>query len=375
MQKFGNILKALRLMIATLVFYALVCSLNSCDTCDSPSGGTGETKLEDRIFFTSFPINSVIPIIYSVANDGRSVSQHFSNATLFSSPSSNGKIAFLRYDKELGKNTIILASLDKSDSIEVDRDNKDYSIAQPILSPDGNKIAFNGGNKRLYLWVMRADGSSYIDKVSSNLFDNSLPSFSYDGKMLSYMESSKDSKSIVFKVVDSEKPDVTVYQHSLLASAANSSAELEIEWTSDNKNFSVFIEQGDTNRLIMFDFDKVQSFDFGNIGANSASLSPNGKFIVFTATNRSVWVRTTDEIAPIYSQLSESENNSNSLYYKWNYNGTKISFSKFYFDDGFGIASTLNLLKFSIINNIVFPDRFDIIGNNSYKGFWGRTKK
>lgn len=362
--------------LAVLAFLQVVCSLTSCNTCDPLEGGSGNTGYEDRVFFTSFPLNSLVPSIYSLNSKGKDIRLHASNGTLFSAPSEDGKIAFLRYDSKKGKNVIMLSKLDKADSMRIDEDNPDYSVAEPILSPDGNKIAFNGGNKRLFIWVNTSSGASYIDKVSNDMYDNTMASFSPDASKIAFFEGSKDDGTLKLKILNSEMPDITIFERSFEDVNKETALGLEIFWSADSRKVSFLLSEDSTQKLLVLELGGGETyFVLDPFNSESCAPSPDLSYLIFTNAEGEVWGRNINSSEVKYSPISGEDHSSFNLFYLWNILGHKLIFNKFYKDDGFSNISTLYLVDVQINNDLMEIKNQTILSNNAYKGFWGRKLK
>ncbi len=371
MQQSNKILQIFKISILALFVAATFSSLTGCNTCDSPLG-TGSNNFEDRLFFSLYPLNSFTPAIYSINSSGRNFELLAENAILFSAPSRDGRIVFLRFDQTLGKNIIYLKNLlGTADSMLIDQDNNEYNVAQPILSPDGKKIAFNGGRKQLFLWVSKSDGSSYIDKISTELFENTMPAFSPNGDMLAFFESSKVDNLLKFKIISTAAPDLAIVEKSFPDFIKENVQGLDINWNLAGDKASFLLTDEDKNIFEVVGISQEdQQYDLSQFSPVSGAVSPDFNFLIFTDSVGQVWIKYLSDDK--YSILFDNDNASQDYYYKWNINGDKIIFNKFFSEDGFGNLSTLILAEIQNINGTVTVKKQIVLGNNAYKGFWGR---
>ncbi len=357
-------------LIAILLL--ILSSLTSCNNCGTESsGGTGTAS--NRIYFTSFPFNSVVPSVYSVSSIGRDARLHSANATIFSAPSKDGKLALLRYDTERKRNALVLIRTDGPDSLLIDEDNSDYSVAMPILSPDGRKIVFNGGNSRLYVWVQHNDGSSYIEKITSDLYENTLPSFSPDGRRIAFFEGNSNSKSLRLKVLDADSPDIILFDKRYDGALPNQTPNSRIDWTNTNSTVGFLLKYDLDERYIVLDLTgSERAIEFGDLGALYATLSPDSRFVAFTARNGQIWGANLSGETK-YSVITSNDDNSVNLFQEWNDSANKLIFSKFYQEEGFGTYSTIFVVELNERNGLLEVSSEKIINNNAYKGFWSRS--
>ena len=80
------------------LIFGLFMLINSCDVCNtsSPDGGNSSEK----IYYTAISANNTTPDIYSVNKNGTGISKLISDGIVFSSPSNDLKICFLRKNDE-----------------------------------------------------------------------------------------------------------------------------------------------------------------------------------------------------------------------------------------------------------------------------------
>lgn len=369
-----NVLNILKICFWVLLV-SFFSSLTSCNTCDSGDGGSGNDP-NNVLYFTAFPLNSLVPSIYSAESSGRLIANLSANGSLFSAPAGKTnikRIAYLRYDNNLQKNLIIIKNIDGSDSAVVDRDNNQYGVAFPVLSPDANKIAFYGGNGKLYLWVRDPfNGSSYIEKLTGQNYPGTLPAFSPDSKMLAFYEGDPSSGSFSLKIIDSEMPDVVINQVDYSNSSLIAKNENAPEWSFDSRKICFPVKSDDIEKLIIYSLNSSsEEIKFGNLGVRYAVLSPDAKHLMFASKDGSLWLRTLDS-DPKYKQLIDSEGLFSISNASWSPSGNKILFSKYYPEDGNFTFSTIFTAELVNDGNSTNLKNIKLISNNAYKAYWGR---
>ncbi len=104
------------------------------------------------------------------------------------------------------------------------------SGSQPVLSPDGKKIAFikfAADVKSSSLWVMNLDGSETRQITDASKGYAAAPQWSPDGTKLIFQLSRKDKKDADIYVIDENGDNLIQYTN-------NKSADITPYWTEDN---------------------------------------------------------------------------------------------------------------------------------------------
>lgn len=351
------------------VILGLFCSLTACDTCDS-SGSGGDGNADNIIYVTAFPLNGLTPTVFTVDMDDYTTTPLISNATIYSPPSADGKIAFLRYDAADNSNSIWLMRTDRSDSILVFTDNSDYSAAYPVLSPNGNKIAFYGGDNLLLLWTQ---GSGWIERLSHKAIAGTLATFSPDGQKLAFLESDKSYGTVSLKIVSVDNTDLVLKKISFDSATVRSGAEISPQWDNSSNMVAVTLTIKGVDCVYILNDQKADTLAIPELGIRSASLSPNGNMLCFTASNGSLWIRDLTSNTPAYYKVAEYDQSEFNLYADWNYSGSRLIYGKFYSDVAGASQSNLFAVDISKADGIKAVNR-TIVTTNVYKGFWGKRK-
>lgn len=348
--------------------------LSSCDTCEYQNGGNSGEDINNRIFFTAYPVSGLTPSVYSCNPDGSGRKLVIKNATIYSAPSADGKIAVLQFDSTEAKNMIYMYNSDGTNGLYIDEDNLDYGVALPNLSPNGNKIAFFGGNSRLYLWVLDLKtGGSFINKISNLLYDKSLSQFSPNGKYLAFFEKNAGN-GVVFKVIETETPDVIVFSI-IIDGLLNSKTETSASWDIYSNKVSFCANESGNDIIYIIDLNSggIIKKDMNITGAKSSVISPDGNFVVFTDNDGGMWAASSvdDQNTELLEDAAEGETN---IFPEWSQDGKYIMFNKFFSDNADFSFSTLKCFEIEKTNNKLTSKKQYIVGNNAYRAYWKRNK-
>lgn len=370
LKKYNDTIILSYISVALLLFIFLV-FLVSCDTCGTDnSGGDGNKEL--RIFFTAVPVNGTIPSVFSINPEGNDLKEIISNAIIYSPPSDNGKIAFLR--KENGVNSLYLSDLTGQNEKLIERDNNQFQISFPVLSSDGGKIAFYGSDSELYIY--RPSNFS-IERIASDFIGSSIPSFSPDSKKLAFF-TQNSSNEFTVNIIDADNPEV-VYLSKVYSGVINGEYYSSIQWQNDGE-------------LVIFSYFDLNNNEFlVNLALSGASqdgelkfqkdlpgilmpdISYNSELFCFISKDGELLTRNLSGEAN-FSTLAKSDDDFQFAYPDWNEDDNYILVNKVYSGDNFVNSNYSDILVMKISQNgtIAFADRTFLISNNSFRGFWKR---
>lgn len=366
---FDSSLKILRVGMLLLPAVCLLL-VSSCDTCVQNSGD-GKDK-ENTIYFTSLPVNGVLPNIYEIDDKGGGMKGIISNAIMFSSPSSNGRIAFVRKDTSTGFNSLYAANIDGSNISLVASDNDIFSITYPVISPDGKKVVFNGGNRKLF--INDPIGSGIFNQISNKMASGCIPVFSHDSKYMAFFEGD-ESAGLTLKVIDAVNVDVvtTVYSLSLKDMETIENGELKADWALNSNILAFSMKKGsdDIVHIIEVGNNVARTLPIPNaeIGGNQPALSPKGDFLAVSGRDGNIWVIfiATDDLK--FSKITSADGFETNTSARWSHSGNGIIYnSATVFDSG--IYSTLISAELRFEITLARLHKAYVLSNNSYKGFW-----
>lgn len=353
--------------LTLLIFYGC----NLCPT--SPSGDSSNQK--NYIYSTLIPINSNEPIITKISTSNLSFSEIAKNGYIFSSPAINGNFAFIRVDTIDNKKILMLGNIFSNTFQILEKENKDFSIFNPIISNQGDKIAFLGGSGQFYIWVLNTStNASYIDKISNKVFDNSLPVFSPNGEKIVFLEKETDN-SFTLKIIEASKPDNLIFSQTFDSEKIQEGIDNFISYTTDFNKIA-FVSHNDTNDVIRtLDNNTHEIKEIyvkrENFGIKIAKISPDGKFIVAATNDGNLWSISLLTEQPLFSKLSNVSPCNNFLYFDWNSDGTKILAQSYNCNDDINKGSTLYVINLISDGDLLVAKDISLYCNNIQRAFWG----
>jgi Tol biopolymer transport system component len=341
---------------------------SSCDTCNNT--GPEGVNINEKIYYTAISANNPIPDIYSINKDGTSVTKLISNGIVFSSPSNNSQVCFLRKGTD-GSGELYLFDIEKSTYQLIAKENNLFEIAFPVLSSDGSKIAFNAGSNKLLVYKNIAN--PIFNQISGKLLSGSIPSFSPDSKKLAYYEKVTD-QSFSVKIIDADNTDIIsiLFSKELNGIIMSEEGNASINWSKDSKSiiFSVQIESNSILYIYNIETGNEVKFNFNSseFSINQPAISPDSKFAVFSNNDGNIWIiNLNDELR--YSQITKNTAGNKCLNPQWSDDGNTICYNLFS-DFSNGLYSNLMLAEVEFNGNFAQPKLIMILSNYVYKGFW-----
>lgn len=373
----NNVLKiSKRLISGHLTVFLILPSIiifSSCNFCpNNPSDGISSGN---ELYFSLAPINSNLPIIIQIDVNSFYYNQLADNGYLYSAPSQNGNFAFIRINTTDNKKILMLGNVFSKSIQQLQQEAKNISIYYPILSPKGDKIVFQGGSNQLFLWVNDiANQSSFIDKISSAVVENSIPCFSDDGSKLAFFEISSDS-NLVLKIIDSDKPDNIINSFTFPNEKLLSNIENYITLATKNQTL-FFVTQNDSSyffRTININSSIIHNsiINKNNFEVKIAKISPNGDYVIFSTSNGNLWSINLTTSEPLYNKLTNVNACEKYIYFNWNKEGTKIVAQKIKCNSPSNVYSDAVVFELSSQNNILSVNNSYMVSNNVITAFWG----
>ena len=335
------------------------------DPCSGSGSGAGGSKGD--IYFTARPINGEIPSVFRISPKGSGLMQLIENGSIYSPPSENGLLAFLR-DDPVGNDSIIVAGINGDNPRTVINSLLVGTIiSTPIISPNGKLIAFTGGNNEL--WTVTISGSS-ADRPTSVLAGNTLPAFSPDGSMLAFFESNTEKNKLILRVIETENIRNEVYRREIDILQDALIAPPSIDWSGDNSSVAFGITTEKSGVIYLDDIigKTYEEFLLDNLGPINPDLSPTVKNRVsFSSRNGDIWSMKLENGDPDFRLLTERDSTESNLYPQWSANGEMILYnSRFILDNEYN-GATLILIRLDEDDKTVSQM---VIGNNVIRGYW-----
>jgi Tol biopolymer transport system component len=363
------------IFLYTLVIFLALLSA-ACDTCTGIEG-KGTTP-DEEIYFSATPINGEMPNIYRTDVQGSYVESVIINGMTFSSPSNNGKIAFIRKNVD-GKNSLFVANYDGSDSRLIISDNDIFNVSYPILSPNGRYIAFNAGNSRIYYYDVSAVSPTF-NQITGKLTNGSVPVFSNDSKFLAFIEGDGSQVPYTLKVIDASSTDVVNVRYSKLLGNVvfPESNDISLNWSADSKQLVYTLLNAGNDDINIVDIetgtDRIITVPNSEIGGNQAVISPKSDFLAVSGRDGNIWlifIATNDLRFSNITRTDGFERNHNP---KWSVDGSKIIYSSSTQLDS-DIFSTLICTQLQFEVTLARVEKSFILSSNAFKGFWNNLIK
>lgn len=275
----------LKSALILLVLLQLVCL--GCDYCETPVNGSG-TNPQEKIYFSVAISNNEIGSIYRCEVDGSRITQLVSNALFYSAPSKDGTIAFLRIS-ENNINSLWTVSHDGKNEELLEVATQQYGISNPIISPNGDLIAFYGGNNRLFIYDLI---NSVVNFFPNSIVESSIPSFSPNGEYLAYLENINGVLNLVVKFTSDF--NIEVLRKEFINKSMKTNIFQRISWTQNSEVISFSLENEQNDFIILQDIKSGATREIeindNELGAFDPEISSEGDYVIFTANNGALWV-------------------------------------------------------------------------------------
>lgn len=360
-----NIYKNYKLLflLITLIINA---GCNNCDCIDNNTPGVSY----NNIYFTAKTLND--NLWYSFLYEDNNYTKIASNSELFSTTSNNEKIAVLVHEKNT-KSLVLRDLFGDTIGKEIAKSNI-KNFGYPVLSSTGNQVLYNI-DRDLYLWNYNSKtDAAYLELLTSSFAsNNTLPSFSYDGKYIAFIEADNNNKSLL-KVAASSATDNIIFSKDI---EVPQTRVTEIQWMP-NRNAFYFI----MNDTAVYYYDLVEGeelISFGNttnLGVVYLDISSNKRYAVFVNLKNELWIK--DIASNGFYKILSNEENSILRNPKLNYDSSKLILL---YDDAANTVELKNktgnlyLLDLYFQNNIPKVINSTLIFNNVSTAYWGRYTK
>ena len=358
-------------LVISLAFFSV-----ACEPCTGIKGNG--TTPEEEIYYSATPINGEMPNIYRTDAEGSYIESVIINGIAFSSPSNNGRIAFIRKNDD-GRNNLFIADYDGRNSRLIISDNDIFNVSYPVLSPNGRYIAFNAGNSRIYYYDVSAVSPTF-NQITGKLANGSVPVFSNDSKYLAFIEGDGSQVPYTLKVIDASGTDVVNVRYSKLLGNAvfPENNDISLNWSADSKQIIFTLLNSNNDEINIVDIetgtDRVISVPNTEIGGNQATLSPKSDFIAVSGRDGNIWLIfiATNDLR--FSNITRTDGFERNHSPKWSVDGNKIIYSSSTQLDT-DIFSTLICTQLQFEVTLARVVKSFILSSNSFKGFWNNLAK
>jgi Tol biopolymer transport system component len=350
------------MMLLVLVLWALLI-LFGCDTCRYDEVYYGQPG---DIFFTALPVNSTEPSIFQITLDNKNPQEIIKNGILYSAPSRNGLMVFIRNYPQ-GSQDVILCNINGSGQRAIASSYIWQSRNSAIISSNGNNIAIVANENEL--WLVRNETRFY--KLSNSFCKGTLPSFSPDGTKIAFFEG-KDIYSAVGLAVyyaDADPP-VELNRKPLNGQLIEVFGEPTIVWSEDGQYLIYPLEtenEPDYLYIVSYNGSSEKTYEFGTTGCAYAIPNKDLTKVYLTGKDGILWSFSFGELGQRYKAVSQSFGSSFNVFQNLSNDGKNIIYTRYYRDDLNIFRGTLELV--SLTDDTPHPK---ILGSNVYRAFWFR---
>ncbi|MGQ9818653.1 MAG: TolB family protein [Candidatus Kapaibacteriales bacterium] len=344
--------------------FALILLLFGCDPCNYEQVNVIS---EGDVYFSALPANSSTPSIFQIDLTTNTTNEIVKNGILYSPPSLDKKIVFIRNNLSGGQD-VILSNIDGTKQRVIASGFSWNSREFAIISSNGKSIAIGADTKEL--WLFRNEIKAF--RLSSNLCPGTIPAFSPDGSKIAFYEGTDlySPMNITTYFVDTESP-VFLGTFPLDGTAIELYGDVSLSWSSDSR-FIFFprysLINGDVLHILSYDFKTQRSFVVTVSGCFYAIPSSDFHYAFLTGRDGILWRRDlTDTIYPKVKVIAPSYGVSYNIYPQLSPDETKIIYTRYYRDEKVPFRGILELAN---LNDSSRGPK--ILVNNVFRGFWNR---
>lgn len=358
----GTSRKARSLFPRVLVSITLL--LIACDPCNYDQVNPIP---EGDIYFSALPANSSTPSIFQIQLSSNVTHEIVKNGILYSSPSVDKKIVFIRNNINGGQD-IILSKIDGSNQRIIAGSFSWNSREFAIISSNGRNIAIGANNKEL--WIIRDETKSY--RLTSNLCPNTIAAFSPDGSKIAFFEGNDiySLMKISIYLVENDPP-VLLGTRELEGTTIELYGEISPTWSSDSRFIffpRYFLNRGDVLYILSYDLKVQRTYVVTISGCFYALPSSDLHYAYLTGRDGILWRRDiTDTILPRVKVVSPSYGVSYNVFADLSPDERKILYTRYYRDEKVPFRGTLELAN--LTDSVIRPT---MLVNNVFRGFWNK---
>ncbi len=292
----------------TLLFFEILIWVLIPGCCDPCSGtGSGDNIANGSIYFTAAPLNSDTRSIFKIEPDGREFNEVLPNSIIYSPPSANGLILFMR-GSQTADDTLFIRNLKNGEEFNLEEGVLE-DISYPVLANSGQKVAFVKGGTELSFIDEPMQAVINERRVTDNLLRESLPVFSPDGNWLAYVEErywNPELRLTFYNTVSKQSE----YHRLLGKTKKDLSGELTLDWSEDSREVVFSITTDSTSVIHIYDFrdDKDRTFRVDKLGAFQPDIAPlQYNRVAFTSRDGEIWIMKPDTNNPELKKLTTKE--------------------------------------------------------------------
>lgn len=265
-------------------FALLLLLLCGCENCPT----SNEDLAQNTIFFNTKALNSEKSKIFSISSNSNNL-KFRGNGKIFSAPSAANNIAVL----EEGENNfkeLFLKNIKSGDKTLLLKESATIKIDKPVISPKSDFIAYQGGERQLFIFPFK-EQISYL--ISNDFLTNSIPSFSPNGEYLAFFEKQDESERVKLKVLKAKNNIEVVLDYIFEYGLPDYSGNFVPNWSADSK--SIFFSMEIHSELFTLNYvnleeKKLSSIPVDFVGVINPAVSSDKELVAFTGIDGNIYL-------------------------------------------------------------------------------------
>lgn len=271
-------------IFGVMLFVAILGGCNFCP--NNPDNSNYQDEL--LISYNSQSGKSIL-VLSNINNF--SFQEIISDISVHSSLADNGDFCYIQKNYKNYSSALFMGNVFSKTQKLLEIENQIFLIINPVISPKSNAIAFSGGKGQLYIWISNpTTKATYIDKITNNFLEKSIPVFTNNGKYLCFLEQSPNELKL--SVVDIQKPDEVILEHIFHGQTQIFGQDTRLSITDMNKVF--FIANDENNfflNLIDINANKATKYALPKnaLQITTGEISRDGKTALLISNDGVIW--------------------------------------------------------------------------------------
>lgn len=301
-----------------IILFGIPLILSLLEGCNLCPNNPDDSSFQDELLI-SYNSQSGKKILVLSDINNLSFREILSDVSANSAVAENGDFCFIQKNYKDMYSALFMGNVFSKNTKILEIENPIFSIFNPVISPKSNAIAFSGGKNQLYIWINNPQTkTTYIDKVTNNFFERSLPIFTNDGKYLCFL--TQTPNELTLSVIDIQKPDEIVQEHKFYRQTGIFGHDTRLSITNDNK---VFFVANDENafylNLIDLKTSIISTYTINKsvIQLQTGEISKDGKTALLVSSDGVIWATKFESEKLKTYQLTHYDECSNYVDVRW----------------------------------------------------------